>query len=63
MMASPAAVQRGTSIARAVRQLKEYQRVMTRPGELRPRESTLSTDELCWNDDTKNVIELAAVTP
>ena len=37
--------------------------MMLRPAESRPLEFTLSKDELVfWNDDMKNVAELAAVT-
>jgi beta-glucosidase len=55
--------QRGTSVARPVRELKGCHRVMLRPGESRQLELTLSKDELAfWNYDMKNVAELAALT-
>jgi beta-glucosidase len=50
-------------VAQPVRELKGFHRVMPRPGESRPLEFTLSTDDLvCWNDDVKNVVEPVAVT-
>ena len=55
--------QQGTAVARPVREPKGFHRVMLRPAESRQLELTLSTDELAfWNDDMKNVVELAAVT-
>jgi beta-glucosidase len=55
--------QRGTPVARPVRELKGVHRVMLRPGESRQLEFTLSKDELAfWNYDMKNVVKLAAVT-
>ncbi|MGH8065039.1 MAG: fibronectin type III-like domain-contianing protein [Candidatus Entotheonellia bacterium] len=38
--------QRGTSVAWPVRELKGFHRVMPRPGESRPLEFMLSTDDL-----------------
>jgi beta-glucosidase len=50
-------------VARPVRELKGFHRVMLRPAESRQLEFTLSKDELAfWNDDMKNVVELAVVT-
>lgn len=50
-------------MARPVRELKGFHRVTLRPASSRPLEFTLSKNELAfWNDDMKNVVELAAVT-
>ena len=55
--------QRGTSVARPVRELKGFQRITLAPGQSQRVEFTLSRDELrFWNIDMKNVVEPAAVT-
>ncbi len=54
--------ERGTSVARPVRELKGFQRVSLKPGESKRVEFTLGRDELAfWNVDMKNVVEPAAV--
>jgi beta-glucosidase len=55
--------QRGTSVARPVRELKGFQRVTLAPGESRRVEFTLGRDELrFWNIDMKDIVEPAQVT-
>ncbi len=55
--------QRGTSVARPVRELKGFQRLALRPGESRRVEFTLGKKELAfWNFDMKEVVEPAEVT-
>jgi beta-glucosidase len=55
--------QRGTSVARPVRELKGFQRITLAPGQSRRVEFTLGRDELSfWNIDMKNVVEPAQVT-
>jgi len=55
--------QRGTSVARPVRELKGFQRIALRAGESRRVEFTLGEKELAfWNIDMKEVVEPAAVT-
>lgn len=55
--------QRGTSVARPVRELKGFQRITLAPGQSRRVEFTLGRDELSfWNIDMKNVVEPAEVT-
>ncbi len=55
--------QRGTSVARPVRELKGFQRITLAPGESRRVQFTLGRDELrFWNIDMKNVVEPAQVT-
>lgn len=54
--------QRGTSVARPVRELKGFQKVMLNPGESKTVQFTLSRAELSfWNIDMKNVVEPAKV--
>ncbi|HEY4990402.1 MAG TPA: glycoside hydrolase family 3 C-terminal domain-containing protein, partial [Opitutaceae bacterium] len=49
---------RGTSVARPVRELKGFQRVLLAPGESRRLEFTLGREELSfWNIDMKDVAE------
>ncbi len=55
--------QRGTSVARPVRELKGFQRIALRAGESRRLEFTLGKKELSfWNIDMKEVVEPAVVT-
>ncbi len=55
--------QRGTSVARPVRELKGFQRLSLRAGESRRVEFTLGGAALSfWNIDLKKVVEPAAVT-
>ena len=55
--------QRGTSVARPVRELKGFRRLALRPGESRRVEFELGAAELAfWNIDMKKVVEPAAVT-
>ncbi len=55
--------QRGTSVARPVRELKGFHRVMLRAGESRRLEFVLGKKELAfWNIDMKEVVEPAKVT-
>jgi beta-glucosidase len=55
--------QRGTSVARPVRELKGFQRIALRAGESKRVEFTLGKKELSfWNIDMKKVVEPAVVT-
>ncbi len=55
--------QRGTSVARPVRELKGFERIALRAGESRRVEFTLGKKELAfWNADMKEVVEPATVT-
>jgi len=55
--------QRGTSVARPVRELKGFQRIALRAGESKRVEFTLGKKELAfWNIDMKEVVEPAVVT-
>ncbi len=55
--------ERGTSVARPVRELKGFQRVTLSPGESRRVEFALGRDELrFWNIDMKDIVEPALVT-
>ncbi|MCA1601684.1 MAG: fibronectin type III-like domain-contianing protein, partial [Acidobacteria bacterium] len=55
--------QRGTSVARPVRELKGFQRLALRAGESRRVEFTLGRKELAfWNIDMKEIVEPAEVT-
>ncbi len=55
--------ERGTSVARPVRELKGFRRITLAPGQSRRVEFTLGRDELrFWNIDMKNVVEPAQVT-
>ncbi len=55
--------QRGTSVARPVRELKGFRRFTLAPGQSQRVEFTLGRDELrFWNIDMKNVVEPAEVT-
>ncbi len=55
--------QRGTSVARPVRELKGFRRITLAPGQSQRVEFTLGCDELrFWNIDMKNVVEPAQVT-
>jgi beta-glucosidase len=55
--------QRGTSVARPVRELKGFQRITLAPGQSRHVEFTLGREELrFWNIAMKNVVEPATVT-
>lgn len=55
--------QRGTSVARPVRELKGFQRITLAPGQSQRVDFTLGRDELSfWNIDLKNVVEPAEVT-
>jgi beta-glucosidase len=55
--------QRGTTVARPVRELKGFQRITLAPGESRRVEFTLGRDELrFWNINMKNVVEPAEVS-
>jgi beta-glucosidase len=50
--------QRGTSVARPVRELKGFRRVALQPGETKAVEFTLGRDELAfWNIDLQDVVE------
>ena len=54
--------QRGTSIARPVRELKGFQKISLKPGESKAIQFTLGRDELSfWNIDLKNTVEPAQV--
>jgi beta-glucosidase len=54
--------QRGTSVARPVRELKGFQKVALAPGESKTVEFTLGRKELAfWNIDMKEVVEPAQV--
>lgn len=54
--------ERGTSVARPVRELKGFQKIALKPGEAKRVEFTLGRDELAfWNIDMKNVVEPAVV--
>jgi beta-glucosidase len=54
---------RGTSVARPVRQLKGFQRIVLGPGESRRVEFTIGRDELAiWQRDTKYEVEPAELT-
>jgi beta-glucosidase len=54
--------QRGTSVARPVRELKGFQKVALAPGESKTVEFALSRKELAfWNIDMKEVVEPAKV--
>ncbi|MDL2408858.1 beta-glucosidase BglX [Rhizobium calliandrae] len=54
--------QRGTSVARPVRELKGFRRVALEPGETKAVEFVLERNELAfWNIDMKNVVEPAAL--
>ena len=51
---------RGTSVARPVRQLKNFRRITLGPGELKRIEFTIGRDELAiWQSDTKYEVEPA----
>jgi len=55
--------QRGTSVARPVRELKGFRRIPLRAGESREVEFTLGKAELAfWNIEMKHLVEPAAVT-
>ncbi len=55
--------ERGTSVARPVRELKGLRRITLAPGQSRRVEFTLGRDEFrFWNIDMKNVVEPAEVT-
>src|SRR5205807_3963563 len=55
--------ERGTSVARPVRELKGFERVRLGPGESKRVEFTLGREELAfWNIDMQNAVEPAAVT-
>jgi beta-glucosidase len=55
--------QRGTSVARPVRELKGFHRITLAPGQSQRVEFTLGRDELrFWNIDMRNIVEPAAVT-
>jgi beta-glucosidase len=55
--------QRGTSVARPVRELKGFQRLTLQPGETRTVEFTLGRDELAfWNIDMQHVVEPAELS-
>ncbi len=55
--------QRGTSVARPVRELKGFQRIALRAGESKRVEFTLGKKELAfWNIDMKEIVEPAVVT-
>lgn len=55
--------QRGTSVARPVRELKGFQRVALAPGESRRVEFTIGREELAfWNAEMKHAVEPAEVT-
>jgi len=55
--------ERGTSVARPIRELKGFKRVRLGPGESKLVEFTLGREELkFWNIDMKDVVEPAAVT-
>jgi beta-glucosidase len=54
--------QRGTSVARPVRELKGFQKLALRPGESKSVQFTLGRDELSfWNIDMTNTVEPALV--
>jgi beta-glucosidase len=55
--------QRGTSVARPVRELKGFRRVVLRPGEFKRLEFVLGKNELAfWTIDMKEAVEPASVT-
>jgi beta-glucosidase len=55
--------ERGTSVARPVRELKGFRRITLAPGASQRVEFTLGRDELrFWNIDMKNIVEPAQVT-
>jgi len=55
--------QRGTSVARPVRELKGFRRITLAPGQNQRVEFTLGREELrFWNIEMKNVVEPAQVT-
>jgi beta-glucosidase len=55
--------ERGTSVARPVRELKGFKRITLAPGTSQRVEFTLGRDELrFWNIDMKNIVEPAQVT-
>jgi len=55
--------ERGTSVARPVRELKGFRKVTLAPGESQRVEFTLGRDELAfWNIDMKNVVEPCDLT-
>ncbi len=55
--------ERGTSIARPVRELKGYQRVTLAPGESRRLRFTLTGDDLAfWNESMKRTVEPCELT-
>lgn len=55
--------QRGTSVARPVRELKGFRRITLAPGQSQQVQFTLGGDELrFWNINMKNIVEPAAVT-
>ena len=55
--------QRGTSVARPVRELKGFRRITLAPGQSQRVEFTLGRDELSfWNINMKDVVEPAQVT-
>lgn len=54
---------RGTSVARPVRELKNFRRIALRPGESQRVEFTIGRDELAiWQSDTKYEVEPAELT-
>ena len=54
--------QRGTSVARPVRELKGFSRVALQPGQTRTVEFALGRDELAfWNIDMQHVVEPGAL--
>jgi beta-glucosidase len=54
--------QRGTSVARPVRELKGFRRIALQPGETRKVEFTLCRDELAfWNVDFRRMVEPGAL--
>jgi beta-glucosidase len=55
--------QRGTSVARPVRELKGFQRIELKPGESRRVEFTIGREELSfWNAEMKRIVEPASVS-
>jgi beta-glucosidase len=55
--------ERGTSVARPVRELKGFERITLKPGETKRVEFSLGRDELqFWNIDMKQVVEPGRVT-
>ena len=54
---------RGTSVARPVRELKNFRRIALSPGESQRVEFTIGRDELAiWQSDTKYEVEPAELT-